>query len=208
MKNIYRNIVFAGVILTFLCAFIILWTKNNNKHNSIIAQNNKAIARMEDYSALIEKNLFFNISNSNVQLNNIDLISDNGENIKLYDLFHERGEKIVLYSGLEYCNSCIEYQIQNVIWLSKILGKDNVIMIIYKLTTREIILLKIKYNIEFVLIGSHEPIGLPIEKEYLPVYFITNNLFISKDIFIPFKDKNEYNKKYFDIIINKYHLNQ
>lgn len=154
--------------------------------------------------SLVERNLFLNIENSNLVIKDVEFSTENNEKIKFSKLFSKGEEKLIFYSGLEYCNSCIENQMPFLLWLSNQIGNNNVVIIFNKITRREISLLKKMYNLKCLCLSSQDEIGIMHKNNNLPFFFITNSSLLSKDIFVPLKDKTEYNKRYFRLILKKY----
>jgi hypothetical protein len=152
----------------------------------------------------MERNLFRTLENSNLPLNDINLTTEKSDRVSLSKIIQEKSHKFIFYAGLEYCNSCIEYQMPNVKWFSDQIGHNNVIIILHGLTRRDMYIIKQKYGIDCQLASTADSLGLPIEREYLPLFLVTDSMLVSKDVFVPLKESIEYNKQYLNLLIKKY----
>ncbi|HEX2933899.1 MAG TPA: hypothetical protein VHO72_00970, partial [Bacteroidales bacterium] len=110
----------------------------------------------------------------------------------------------VFYFTLGNCDLCIDAQISNILALSKKIGNENILIIVNGASIRDVVVFKNKYNIKFTIAVSNDHIGLPIENENVPFCLIIDKSFLAKDIFVPIKEFQEYNERYYKIIYKKY----
>ena len=117
-------------------------------------------------------------------------------------LNNECRKLILRYSELN-CHSCVDSQIVKLNEFSKKLEKGNILILAHYKNERDLYLFRKKNptDLKFINIGS---LDIAVEKANTPYYFIIDNDFTAKSVFVPAKELPEQTERYFDVVKRKY----
>lgn len=131
------------------------------------------------------------------------ILQQNGNNLDSLFLHEIVGNtpKLFLRFKETNCNVCIENELENLIKLASKVDTNNIILLGSFTNSRARWMRKSSFKI--FNIGNQE-LGLSLDKENMPYYFILNKDFSAKSVFIPFKEFPGLTDKYFELIKRKY----
>ena len=109
--------------------------------------------------------------------------------------------KLLLRFKETNCDVCIQNELENLIRLASKVDTTNIILLGSFSNSRARWMRKSSFKI--YNIGNQE-LGLSLDKENIPYYFILDKDFNAKSVFIPFKEFPDLTNKYFELICRKY----
>lgn len=200
MKNKFFFLIVISLIL--FNAFLLF--NNNSKKEETNVYLNSLKSVYED-KFIVEK------QNENLKLDkNLKLLTVDGDSVLVKDIFNNN--KIVLKYSLLNCGACIDAEYQVLRELSK--NFDNELCIIaYYDRVRDLIgdykkLKEIGLDEVTIYLIPDDKLGVPLDKQNIPYYFLIDNDLTMTNLFIPMKEspklsinylksnlKNVFNKK-------------
>jgi hypothetical protein len=133
---------------------------------------------------------------------NIVLFDENDNKITLKQLGVKKPKFIFKYSALN-CNSCVDEQITLLKRASKKIGSENILIITDYNTPRELSQFVRLNQIDFRILNLRN-IKLTTIDNNLPYYFIIDESYSLKQLFIPIKGNVLLTQQYLDKISEKY----
>jgi len=130
------------------------------------------------------------------------LIKENGDSIVLSNLVGEKPKLIFRYSELN-CNVCVDAQLALIKTFIEKYGEENLIMISSYKFRKTVYQFKILNNIRNEIFNV-DFLNQSIDNLNTPYYFILDNTYIPKMMFIPEKAFPEDTEEYFKKIQNMY----
>ncbi len=189
MKNsfIYTSVI--GILIIF--NGILIFQNNSLKNTSISSQNpddNLRFLEKLDEGTNIDKNMV--------------LYDENNDKIKFNEVI-SKGKKIVLYYNAYNCNSCVENIYRAVInFQNDSIDLTNIISIVYGNT--DLIKLRSKEIKNIKLYLTYKPLGLTLENENNPFFFIIDSTYIAKMFFVPNQFDLNSTQAYFNIVKKRF----
>lgn len=126
--------------------------------------------------------------------------SERGDTLRLSRIIGGRA-KAILYGGDSYCNSCIDHHLSQINSLSENTG-DEIIILFKNVTPRELALIKSNNRLTAPVFSASEKLGLPVEEEFSPCFFILKPNLTTVNTFYPIKEMPHYNSIYYDYLEN------
>ena len=118
---------------------------------------------------------------------NIDLFDIEKNEYKLKSLLSKK--KIILKLSTLECSYCIEHSLNFLHEYEKLLGDENIMIMVNSESQRDFTIFKKSYGIQGNVFNiNHQNLGLPVDSLNLPYLFITDFSLKPKNIFIPLKE--------------------
>ncbi len=190
MKKTWFIITSVGVM--FLVIFIIFSLKREKKGFSYKNMEN----------LIISEKYWTEFSSQNSIISNcyiFDFQNDN-DSVYLSDILNN-SPKLVFWFSESSCSICIEEELKNLVELSKIIKKEDIVIIGSFQNMRKRWMRESSFRI-FNL--RKERLGMAIENNNFPFYFIADETLEAKFVFMPVKELPILTEKYFKIITEKY----
>ena len=154
------------------------------------------------FTNIIIDNISKQLINDDKTINNVICFSEDG-NAYDFEIILDRTPKLILYGGSTYCNSCIDYHLSQVNSLGRTTN-GNIVLLFKHITQREMVLIKASHNLNIPVFTTNDDLGLPVETDDTPCFFVAKPDMSVINTFYPVKEKPNYNAIYYNyLFVNK-----
>ena len=196
------------VLLIATCGVITYLTYKSNtelaKSLNVLEQNGLLLANMSSRMDGMRNSLIWSVISEGEEIRNLDLTSEEGQQVRLKSLLFGTYTLVLYYSEL-HCSSCVEKQIKLLNKAAETIGSKNILISTSYTNTRELLLFKRMNQIKLPIynLGS-EGLGLSTDKVQSPVFFVLSKDLKTQNIFVPLEFDPELTMSYLDKIMVKY----
>jgi hypothetical protein len=169
----------------------------NNNH-----KGNESISEKVNSTKVLENNIILSLASEHLKIDKNLQIVDDKSNQSLSELISNNPKLVLRYSEIA-CNSCVDAQLKILEKLAIKIGSENIIILASYKNNSSLWRFKRINNIRLNLYNI-DNLGFSLERENIPFYFIIDNTFNVKMIFIPIKEKPYLTEKYFEILSSRF----
>lgn len=184
-----RTIYFPLFLISLLTICLLIYVTLRNRSNSIGKNDLMEQTFLNKY--------WLELESGSVKLNDCILYSYTGNQITYLHEIVEKSHVLVLRFSETNCNICIDTEVENLLKFSKKVDSVNIVLIGSYSNERARWMRKSKFKI-FNL--RDQVLGLPLDDQNVPYYFILDEDLSAKSVFIPFKELPGLTEKYFELI--------
>lgn len=199
--KLYRRFVYACFpVLGFIGGC--LFTENGNSENVEALYQ----GRYEMERNLLLGNISLAYSYSNSALPNFSLTKRDGAVIPFSDLM-DGGKKMVLKISSNNCSSCIEFCVDYLRTILKVVPSDRIVVVMGGNSKRELLAFteSLGLDVPICYVSGDVFQGVLVE-ENLPFFFISDSSLVMEDLFVPIKEIPDHAENYFSTICRKHFL--
>ncbi|HCT30765.1 MAG TPA: hypothetical protein DIW31_08520 [Bacteroidales bacterium] len=201
--NIFIVTTIVFLLFDILLLFQIKKYKTVNQHQQLIQDKTTLLSSMKDLKVnMLEDAITQSLTSEDLTIRN-NITIDNGEaSTLLNNVVGSKPRLILRYSELN-CQACIDVQLASLNKLAYKIGKENIIILASYKAIANMTKFK-RINKLDMSIYNVDSIGLPLEKENIPFYFIIDQNKKTKLTFVPYKEFPSLTEKYFELIQNRF----
>lgn len=176
-----------------------------NKNNLYVVQQEMIIKEKDESVKTLLQNNILAYETSGKKINSLVKIESETEELFLNALMKRRRKSILIlrYSDLN-CHSCIDNQISIMKDMSKLIGRENILILATYKYERDFYLFKKMSKLNGIMIYNTKNIDMPLDNYGKPYVFVLDLNMVISSIFIPHNDYDELTKSYYKYLISNY----
>jgi len=179
----------------------VIHAKYSSSQQDLITQQ-KIVDLCDETVTILSNNQIEHYYSDYIKLGkNIILTTENNKKIRLASIINK--PTLVLRYSEFVCQSCVDNQIELLKKFGEETGEQNVLIISTYDEIRNLIIFK-RANQLNMDIYNIEKLKIPLDSENIPYYFVIDESFTIKHVFIPNNGIVSLTEKYLDFIWNRY----
>ncbi len=205
MKSLSFSIILLLLLLNSFLAIRVRVRNNEAKNLKYEVYNlNEKIVQLDIFNYLLLDGITKNLEYNFVKLDKNLELQNKGDSLLLSELNIIRPKLVLRYSELN-CNVCVDSQFETLNRVTKQIGEENILIFGSYSKLDDLNRFKRINNIHLEIYNLKN-IGLSIDDENIPYYFVLDSSLVVKDLFIPKDEYPDLTKSFFELISKKYFL--